>query len=219
MNIDKFKYRVYGRTRSRGKKNITKENFLLKTEKYIIKKLDKKTKYILDIGSGYGESTIFLSTNNKKNIIISCETYINGNLNLVNKIENHGIKNIRIYPGNVNQFLDNLNQYIKLKKIYILFPDPWPKKKHIKRRLITNDFLKKLNIFLQPNGEIVIATDSLSYSKQIFKCIFNVKDLFNWNNQRNMYLDLNNFYNLETKYYNKAIISGRKPSIFILTKI
>ena len=42
MNIDNFKYRVYGRTRSRGKKSITKENFLLKTEKYIIKKLDKK---------------------------------------------------------------------------------------------------------------------------------------------------------------------------------
>ena len=219
MNIDSFKYRIYGRTRSRGKKNITKEKYLLKTEKYKIKRLYKNINYILDIGSGYGESTIFLSNNNKKNIIISCENYINGNLNLVNKIENYGISNIRIYPGNVNQFLDDLNKQIKLKKIYILFPDPWPKKKHIKRRLITNDFLKKLYIFLKQNGEIVIATDSFSYSKQIFKSIFNVKNLFNWKNQRNMYLGLNDYYNLETKYYNKAIISGRKPSIFILRKI
>ena len=219
MTIDSFKYRVYGRTRSRGKKNITKEKYLLKTEKYKIKRLYKNINYILDIGSGYGESTIFLSNNNKKNIIISCENYINGNLNLVNKIENYGISNIRIYPGNVNQFLDDLNKQIKLKKIYILFPDPWPKKKHIKRRLITNDFLKKLYIFLKQNGEIVIATDSFSYSKQIFKSIFNVKNLFNWKNQRNMYLGLNDYYNLETKYYNKAIISGRKPSIFILRKI
>ena len=219
MNIDSFKYRVYGRTRSRGKKNITKEKYLLKTEKYKIKRLYKNINYILDIGSGYGESTIFLSNNNKKNTIISCENYINGNLNLINKIENYGISNIRIFPGNVNQFLDDLNKQIKLKKIYILFPDPWPKKKHIKRRLITNDFLKKLNIFLKQNGEIVIATDSFSYSKQIFKSIFNVKNLFNWKNQRNMYLGLNDYYNLETKYYNKAIISGRKPSIFILTKI
>lgn len=201
------------------KKNITKEKYLLKTEKYKIKRLYKNINYILDIGSGYGESTIFLSNNNKKNIIISCENYINGNLNLVNKIENYGISNIRIYPGNVNQFLDDLNKQIKLKKIYILFPDPWPKKKHIKRRLITNDFLKKLYIFLKQNGEIVIATDSFSYSKQIFKSIFNVKNLFNWKNQRNMYLGLNDYYNLETKYYNKAIISGRKPSIFILRKI
>ena len=219
MNIDSFKYRIYGRTRSRGKKNITKEKYLLKTEKYKIKRLYKNINYILDIGSGYGESTIFLSNNNKKNIIISCENYINGNLNLVNKIENYGISNIRIYPGNVNQLLDDLNKQIKLKKIYILFPDPWPKKKHIKRRLITNDFLKKLYIFLKQNGEIVIATDSFSYSKQIFKSIFNVKNLFNWKNQRNMYLGLNDYYNLETKYYNKAIISGRKPSIFILRKI
>ena len=219
MNLDSFKYRVYGRTRSRGKKNITNEKYFLKTEKFKIKKFDKNINYILDIGSGYGESTIFLSKNNKKNIIISCETYINGNLNLINKIENYGITNIRIYPGNVNQFLDNLNKQIKLKKIYILFPDPWPKKKHIKRRLITNDFLKKLNNFLQKNGEIVIATDSSMYSKQIFKCIYTVKDLFNWKNQKNMYLDLNDYYNLVTKYYNKAIISGRKPSIFILTKI
>lgn len=219
MNIDSFKYRVYGRTRSRGKKNITKEKYLLKTEKYKIKRLYKNINYILDIGSGYGESTIFLSNNNKKNTIISCENYINGNLNLINKIENYGISNIRIFPGNVNQFLDDLNKQIKFKKIYILFPDPWPKKKHIKRRLITNDFLKKLNIFLKQNGEIVIATDSFSYSKQIFKSVFNVKNLFNWKNQRNMYLGLNDYYNLETKYYNKAIISGRKPSIFILTKI
>ncbi len=219
MNIDSFKYRVYGRTRSRGKKNITKEKYLLKTEKYKIKRLYKNINYILDIGSGYGESTIFLSNNNKKNTIISCENYINGNLNLINKIENYGISNIRIFPGNVNQFLDDLNKEIKFKKIYILFPDPWPKKKHIKRRLITNDFLKKLNIFLKQNGEIVIATDSFSYSKQIFKSVFNVKNLFNWKNQRNMYLGLNDYYNLETKYYNKAIISGRKPSIFILTKI
>lgn len=219
MNIDSFKYRVYGRTRSRGKKNITKEKYLLKTEKYKIKRLYKNINYILDIGSGYGESTIFLSNNNKKNTIISCENYINGNLNLINKIENYSISNIRIFPGNVNQFLDDLNKQIKFKKIYILFPDPWPKKKHIKRRLITNDFLKKLNIFLKQNGEIVIATDSFSYSKQIFKSVFNVKNLFNWKNQRNMYLGLNDYYNLETKYYNKAIISGRKPSIFILTKI
>lgn len=219
MNIDSFKYRVYGRTRSRGKKNITKEKYLLKTEKYKIKRLYKNINYILDIGSGYGESTIFLSNNNKKNTIISCENYINGNLNLINKIENYSISNIRIFPGNVNQFLDDLNKQIKFKKIYILFPDPWPKKKHIKRRLITNDFLKKLNIFLKQNGEIVIATDSFSYSKQIFKSVFNVKNFFNWKNQRNMYLGLNDYYNLETKYYNKAIISGRKPSIFILTKI
>ena len=76
------------RTRSRGKKNITKEKYLLKTEKYKIKRLYKNINYILDIGSGYGESTIFLSNNNKKNTIISCENYINGNLNLINKIEN-----------------------------------------------------------------------------------------------------------------------------------
>lgn len=219
MNHPDFKYRVFGRTKGRSNKKINRDEYYAKINKYIFSVPNKNTNYILDIGTGYGESTIFLSNNYKKNTIISCETYMNGNLNLIKKIEINKTTNIKIFPGNVNQLLDNLNPHVCFKFIWILFPDPWPKKKHFKRRLITDNFLKKLNIFLDKNGEIFIATDSYSYSQQILKCIFNIRKTLYWKNQTNMHLGLRDFYELETKFYNKAIISGRKSSIFILKKI
>ncbi len=219
MNHPDFKYRVFGRTKGRSNKKINIDEYYGKINKYIFSVPNKNTNYILDIGTGYGESTIFLSNNFKKNTIISCETYISGNLNLIKKIEINKTTNIKIFPGNVNQLLDNLNPHVFFKFIWILFPDPWPKKKHFKRRLITDNFLKKLNIFLDKDGEIFIATDSYSYSQQILKCIFNIRKTLYWKNQTKMHLGLRDFYELETKFYNKAIISGRKSSIFILKKI
>ena len=219
MKHPDFKYRVFGRTKGRSNKKINRHEYCSKINKYIFSVPNKNTNYILDIGTGYGESTIFLSNNYKKNTIISCETYMNGNLNLIKKIEINKTTNIKIFPGNVNQLLDNLNPHVFFKFIWILFPDPWPKKKHFKRRLITDNFLKKLNIFLDKNGEIFIATDSYSYSQQILKCIFNIRKTLYWKNQTNLHLGLRDFYELETKFYNKAIISGRKSSIFILKKI
>ena len=103
--------------------------------------------------------------------------------------------------------------------IRVFFPDPWPKNRHAKRRLVTSDFLLKLHNALKENSEIHIATDSTIYVRFILNSIYNCKDYFVWLNQSEMNLHIKDYFDIETKYYKKAINSQRKPSLFILRKL
>ena len=219
MMTEKYQYRLYGRTRGRSNKKINVEDYKTKLNKFKIIKLDKKKDYILDIGTGYGETTIFLSKKYPERTIIACEKYIDGNINLLKKIDRYNLKNIKIFDGNVNKILEELNKEQYFNAVWIFFPDPWPKKKHFKRRLLTSAFLKKLHIFLKSKGRISIATDSVSYTRSILNVIFENQNLFEWLNQTQAYLSVKDVYDIETKFYKKAINSGRNPILFILEKI
>ena len=102
----KKNYRIFGRTKSRAinKLNLEKYSYLLK--KYHIQKMNKRSNYILDIGFGYGESSIYFALKYKNYNIISCDKYMNGNFNLLKKIECLKLKNSYIFSGNVIEFLD-----------------------------------------------------------------------------------------------------------------
>ena len=217
--MSNFKNRLFGRTRGRSKKKIIIEDYFKLLNQHKLTNLSLSKQYILDIGTGYGETSIYLSKKFPAYIIISCEKYIDGNLNLIKQIRKKNIKNIKIYEGNVLDLLDNYEIKKYFEQVNIFFPDPWPKKRHHKRRLITELFLKKLYPFIIDNGEIYIATDSTSYSRFILKNIYHSKNLYNWSNQSSFYLDTNDYIAVQTKFYKKAIISGRKPSLFILKKI
>jgi len=129
MNHPNYKVRLFGRTRGRSNKKVSYNEYYKIIEKYRIRDLEENKKYILDIGTGYGETSIFLSKNNKDNIILSCEKYVDGNLNLIKKIQQENIINIKLHPGNVYEILDKLGSKEIFEKIWIFFPDPWPKKK------------------------------------------------------------------------------------------
>ena len=217
--IEKYQYRLYGRTRGRSNKKINIEDYKTKLNKFKIIKLDKKKDYILDIGTGYGETSIYLSKKYPERTVIACEKYIDGNIKLLKKIDRYNLKNIKIFDGNVNKILEELNIEQYFNAVWIFFPDPWPKKKHFKRRLLTSAFLKKLHTFLKSKGRICIATDSVSYTRSILNIIFENKNLFEWLNQTQAYLSVKDVYDIETKFYKKAINSGRNPILFILQKI
>ena len=216
---EKYQYRLYGRTRGRSNKKINLEDYKKKLNKFKIVKLDKKKDYILDIGTGYGETSIYLSKKYPERTVIACEKYIDGNIKLLKKIDRYNLKNIKIFDGNVNKILEELNIEQYFNAVWIFFPDPWPKKKHFKRRLLTSAFLKKLHTFLKSKGRICIATDSVSYTRSILNIIFENKNLFEWLNQTQAYLSVKDVYDIETKFYKKAINSGRNPVLFILEKI
>ncbi len=218
MKINNFKNRLYGRTRGRSNKNISIEKYLKLIDEYKLNKISLYNEYILDIGTGYGETSLYLAKKYPDKIILSCEKYVDGNLNLLKKIKNEKIKNIRIFAGNVFELLED-NKFSRFNLIWIFFPDPWPKKKHHKRRLINDIFLEKIYHYLNINSKIFIITDSTTYSKSILCSIFNKKHLYEWINQYTLFLSLKDYHNLETKFYKKAIILGKKPSIFILKKI
>ena len=219
MTLDRYKHRLFGRTRGRSNKKINIEKYFEFLNKFRITNLSVSKKYILDIGSGYGETTIYLSKQYPRYTVISCEKYIDGNLNLLKKINTEKITNIRIHPGNVHNLLDNNNNKNYFELVWIFFPDPWPKKKHFKRRLITKEFLIKLYSFMKKNSKIFIVTDSISYSRFILNNIYKVKKYYKFFNQNYLHLNYRNICDIETKFYKKAIISGKNPSLFILERI
>ena len=210
--------RLFGRTRGRGMKKIDLNKYHQTVIKYKFQNFDKKLEYILDIGTGYGETSIFLAKKFLNKIVISCEKYIDGNIVLLKNIEKNNIKNIQLHNGNVHDVLESSNNK-NISLVWIFFPDPWPKNRHAKRRLITSDFLIKLYYILNDNSEIHIATDSKIYIRFILNSIYNCRDYFVWLNQSEMNLHIKDYFDIETKYYKKAIISQRKPSLFILRKL
>ena len=218
MFSSNYTNRLFGRTRGRSKKKINFKNYYEKVNKYKFQNFNEKSEYILDVGTGYGETSIFLAKQFPDTTVISCEKYIDGNILLLKKIEINKINNIQLHVGNVYNVLEVTNKkYFRL--VWIFFPDPWPKNRHAKRRLITSDFLIRLHEILKEKSEIHIATDSTVYIRFILNSIFNCKNYFLWVNQSEMNLDIKDYFNIETKYYKKAINSQRKPSLFILRKL
>ena len=159
MISNNYSNRLFGRTRGRSKKKIDLKKYHQTVDKYKFQNCDKKINYILDIGTGYGETSIFLANQFLDKVIISCEKYIDGNIILLKNIEKNKIKNIQLHNGNVYDVLESIYREC-FDLVWIFFPDPWPKNRHAKRRLITSDFLIKLHNALKENSEIHIATDS-----------------------------------------------------------
>jgi len=126
-----------------------------------------KSEIILEIGFGGGEHLLELATQNPDKIVIGAEPFINGVASLLSKItdENNVVKseykNIRIWPDDVRKLINN-NDF-KFSQIWVLHPDPWPKARHEKRRLLSAEFLNLLSTRFEPNGKIIIGTDHYEY--------------------------------------------------------
>jgi len=121
----------------------------------------------LEIGFGNGEHTAQYALNNPEKCLIGCEPFLNGVASLLSKIEDNNITNIRIFADDVNILLDEAPENY-FDSVFIICPDPWPKKKHHKRRIVNDAFIKKLANKIKHGGSIVIATDHAEYAEAIF---------------------------------------------------
>ena len=124
-----FKYKLFGRSKGRKRNKNLLVNNSNDFDFNIEKDFNKNSFNILDIGSGSGENAIYLSKLYPNSKIITCEIYEDGNTNLINQVNELHINNIRLYKGNALQLLDDLKKDIIFNQVWILFPDPWPKKK------------------------------------------------------------------------------------------
>ena len=216
---ERYKYKLFGRFKGRKKNN---HNSLLNLSRYNFKferNININQYNILDIGSGSGENAIYLSKMYPKANIIACELFHDGNLNLCNEIFSKKIKNIFLFNGNVLEFLDKIKKELIFNEVWILFPDPWPKKRHQKRRLLNYSFLKQLHFYLKKQGHLLIASDSHSYIHSILSLIDENRNLFLWENQSFEKWKYNNLALAVTKFSKKAIESNRKSIFFKLSKI
>ena len=134
---------------------------------------------IMDIGFGTGDSLLAFAQAHPENNYLGVEVYAVGVGTLLTKLEQTALTNIRIYQSDV---LDVLNQCIKdesLSGINIFFPDPWPKRKHHKRRLIQPDFIALVVRKLKSGGFLHLATDWQHYATHMMKVISQVMELRN----------------------------------------
>ena len=210
-----YKYRLYGRSKGRG----TNNKISIEAKKIELKKINPSKYNIIDIGSGYGESTLEIAKKNHGRNVIACEKYIDGINKISENVQLYSINNIFIYHGNVHQLLDEYFTSRSISEIWILFPDPWPKKRHFKRRLINRDFLIKLKNFLKDDAIINIASDSKSYISEILKLIYEVRNDYLWINQSKDQWDYINSTYPKTKYFQKALKNGLNPFYLKLLKL
>ena len=207
-------YRMYGRSKGRGKKNeITNDAISL-----IVKKIDPLKFNIIDVGAGYGESTLAIAKSDSANQVIACEKFIDGINKITEKSVLNSLNNISIFHGNVHQLLDEYCSYNSISEVWILFPDPWPKKRHFKRRLVDILFFNKISIFLKKNAKIHIASDSQKYISDILMTVYQVKKNFKWINQNKNEWDYINMNLPQTKYFQKALKNGYNPLYLQLIK-
>ena len=123
-------------------------------------------KCYLEIGFGNAENIIFQATNNPSYLFIGSEVYMSGIGTLVSGIKENKINNVKIFSDDIRLLLDQSPKKI-FDSVIIICPDPWPKEKHHKRRLINESFLKMIHDFMKDDSNIYISTDWENYAESI----------------------------------------------------
>ena len=123
-------------------------------------------KCYLEIGFGNAENIIFQAINNPSYLFIGSEVYMSGIGTLVSSIKENKINNIKIFSDDIRILLDQ-SPKIVFDSVIIICPDPWPKEKHHKRRLINKSFLEMVRDFMKDDSNIYISTDWENYAESI----------------------------------------------------
>ena len=165
-------------------------------------------KSILEIGFGNGENTAFLAAKNPNALVIASEVYLSGIGSLLNSIAQNSLKNIKIYDDDVRELLLKIPNEI-FDEIYIICPDPWPKARHHKRRIIKHDFLKVLANVLRKEGTVYISTDWENYADSIEEEAEKSKEDFLIKKISNEGMPI-------TRFQQRAINEGRSIHTFLL---
>ena len=123
-------------------------------------------KCYLEIGFGNAENIIFQAINNPSYLFLGSEVYMSGIGTLISSIKENNIKNIKIFSDDIRLLLDQSPKKV-FDSVIIICPDPWPKEKHHKRRLINESFLKMIHDFMKDDSNVYISTDWENYAESI----------------------------------------------------
>jgi tRNA (guanine-N7-)-methyltransferase len=171
----------------------------------------------IEIGSGYGDTIAHLAEQNPQKLFLACEVYRDALYSICKKIDEKGIKNIRLFTTDARNFTENLpNEFASA--VYLLFPDPWPKARHHKRRIVTQSFFENNARILKNGGTLLIATDSDSYKQHIAIETFKQK-CFQWNAKTAADFTQEPKWWAKTKFQRKAVEQGRSSIFLTLNKI
>lgn len=171
----------------------------------------------VEIGFGGGEHLAWQAEKNPDIGFIGCEPFLNGIAKALMHIQGKGLSNIRLTVGDARDVLDRLPAK-SVSRIFLLFPDPWPKKRHHKRRFVCPETLGQMSRILVPGGIVRIATDIPDYCRWTLRHILARND-FMWTAEcahdwRHRSTDWP-----ETRYESKAKKAGRRCAYLTFRRI
>ncbi|BBA69064.1 tRNA (guanosine(46)-N7)-methyltransferase TrmB [Geobacter sulfurreducens] len=121
----------------------------------------------LEIGCGIGDFIAKTAIDNPGTNFIAIDYYNKGCLKTCSRLERHGITNVRVVRAEARLFIAERIPKGSLAAVYINCPDPWPKKRHRKRRLVNPQFVRFIREYLTPGGEFHFATDFDDYGEDV----------------------------------------------------
>ena len=179
--------------------------------------IHKSKKLFFEIGFGSGDIIYKQAKLNPENIYIGIEYYRKGITQLIEKIETTKLENLKIFHGDARRVLANIPDEI-FDEIWLFFPDPWPKKRHSKRRFIQLEMIELLHRKIKQGGKLLISSDDKNYIAWTLSLIF-MRNFFNWlSDEPSDWKHPNNDY-FGSKYEKKGIKSDREPYFLKFLKI
>ncbi len=160
----------------------------------------------LEIGFGGGEHLVHMAARYPDVEIIGCEPFVNGIAMLLGKIRAAEVTNLALHPGDVRDLFDVLPPAC-LTKVFLNYPDPWPKARHHRRRFVTQEYLVPLARVMAPGTELRVATDIPDYVRQTLEEVPQAG--FELIEQTGLGAAWDDW--LSTRYEQKALREGRDP--------
>ena len=184
----------------------------------------KYTQIALEIGSGYGQTAICFAKNNPSILYIACEVYIKGLENTFKNLASQKLDNLYLHSGDALDLIDSIKNYnrFKIDYLFVLYPDPWRKTKHHKRRIFKEKNLQTFSSTMLAGSQLLFATDHDDYKQWTMQVL--VEHLsggdkkFSWQASNHDHFNNPPQWWTSTKYEQKAIAEGRKPMYITLIK-
>ena len=171
----------------------------------------------LEIGFGGGEHLAWQASHNPDIGMIGAEPFVNGYAKLLSKIDDEGQENIRILPADARPFLEALPE-ASIARAFLLFPDPWPKSRHHKRRFVQKATLDELARVLKNDAEFRVASDIPGYVAHTLERVMPHQD-FIWTAETPEDWRVRGDDWTGTRYEAKAIKAGRRPAYLKFKRI
>ncbi|HLU28067.1 MAG TPA: tRNA (guanosine(46)-N7)-methyltransferase TrmB [Glycomyces sp.] len=131
----------------------------------------RRAPLVLEIGSGNGEAAAAMAEADRERDLLAVEVYPQGVADLLARVEERGLENVRLYQGDALPLLWHGLAPGSLDEIRVYFPDPWPKKRHHKRRIIRPAHAATMRGLLRPGGILHCATDIEDYAEQMLEVL------------------------------------------------
>lgn len=170
----------------------------------------------MEIGFGGGEFLVAQASRYPQVGIIGCEPYLNGVAGLLKQLPEESRSQVRLWTDDARDLLGKCKPG-SFHRVFILFPDPWPKLRHHKRRIVSDRMLDLLHQKLAQNGQLILATDHVEYARWMREHIARHEG-FAWQQGKENDLSQPPEGWAATRYEQKTRAMGRQPVFFKLKK-